>query len=331
MHYISNPRGDVSAYYYSRTRLLPTYTYDAFGNQTEASGTDPFRYSGEYYDAESGFIYLRNRYYDPSIGRFITEDPARDGLNWYAYCENNPVTYTDPTGMFDWNTIYKFNAEYNPEIKVLQNELKYNGYYSGKVDGYFGAATEKAVKRLQMDRGLEVDGIVGIKTWSTLGLRYRTQQDIDAGVLAVTIGAKQYFDVSKPVTSAVESAKSEFASHYLDIGWFIKKVKNAGEWNIKRDANVWAKTLGISENSYNTTMIFYGRPVLIDDIGNITYGYLGAAAGFSDMILKGGSMGYHILNHGFSDLKNEFADERHVQLGVNWYNGEDIRRRFSAQ
>ena len=99
MHYISNPRGDVSAHYYSHTRLLPTYTYDAFGNQTVASGTDPFRYSGEYYDAESGFIYLRNRYYDPSIGRFITEDPVRDGTNWYVYCENNPVKYVDPSGL----------------------------------------------------------------------------------------------------------------------------------------------------------------------------------------------------------------------------------------
>ena len=100
MHYISNPRGDVSAYYYSRTRLLPTYTYDAFGNQTEASGTDPFRYSGEYYDAESGFIYLRNRYYDPSIGRFITEDPAQSGTNWYVYANNNPLIYIDPWGLY---------------------------------------------------------------------------------------------------------------------------------------------------------------------------------------------------------------------------------------
>ena len=119
MHYISNPRGDVSAYYYSRTRLLPTYTYDAFGNQTEASGTDPFRYSGEYYDAESGFIYLRNRYYDPSIGRFITEDPywnvdnmiygddngkvpsisaIMQSCNLYVYCGNNPILRIDPTG-----------------------------------------------------------------------------------------------------------------------------------------------------------------------------------------------------------------------------------------
>ena len=59
---------------------------------------NPFRYCGEYYDAESGFIYLRNRYYDPSTGRFITEDPARDGVNWYVYCSGNPVMFIDPSG-----------------------------------------------------------------------------------------------------------------------------------------------------------------------------------------------------------------------------------------
>ena len=43
--------------------------------------------------------YLRNRYYDPSIGRFTTEDPVKDGDNWYAYCGNNPVNYIDPWGL----------------------------------------------------------------------------------------------------------------------------------------------------------------------------------------------------------------------------------------
>jgi hypothetical protein len=43
---------------------------------------------------------MRARYYDPALGRFISQDPARDGNNWYAYCDNNPVNTTDPTGKF---------------------------------------------------------------------------------------------------------------------------------------------------------------------------------------------------------------------------------------
>ena len=58
----------------------------------------PFRYCGEYYDKETDSIYLRARYYNPALGRFTTEDLAKDGLNWYVYCDNNPVMFVDPTG-----------------------------------------------------------------------------------------------------------------------------------------------------------------------------------------------------------------------------------------
>jgi len=43
---------------------------------------------------------MRARYYDPTLGRFISEDPAKDGINWYAYCANNPVNAVDPDGRF---------------------------------------------------------------------------------------------------------------------------------------------------------------------------------------------------------------------------------------
>ena len=39
-------------------------------------------------------------YYDPYTGRFTQRDPAGDGVNWYAYTENNPLKYVDPTGQF---------------------------------------------------------------------------------------------------------------------------------------------------------------------------------------------------------------------------------------
>ena len=100
-----------------------SYTYDAFGNQKNDDDTayNPFRYCGEYYDAETGFIYLRNRYYSPDTGRFITEDPAKDGLNWYAYCENNPVNRWDPNGK-SWDEYDAFLPKWvQDEIKRLTN------------------------------------------------------------------------------------------------------------------------------------------------------------------------------------------------------------------
>ena len=75
--------------------------YDAFGNQWIGETPDPFGYCGEYYDNESELIYLRNRYYDSTSGRFITEDPIKSGLNWYSYASNNPVMKVDPLGLED--------------------------------------------------------------------------------------------------------------------------------------------------------------------------------------------------------------------------------------
>ena len=78
-----------------------TTVYDAYGNKTEdfGIGDAPFGYCGEYTDKESGLVYLRNRYYDSSTGSFITEDPIKDGNNWYGYCIGNPVNYSDNDGL----------------------------------------------------------------------------------------------------------------------------------------------------------------------------------------------------------------------------------------
>ena len=90
--------GDVLSIYTS------TSTYDAWGeiqtkNESSSFENNPLRYYGQYYDYESDMTYLRARYYDSSIKRFITEDPAKDGSNWYAYCGNNPVMLFDPSGL----------------------------------------------------------------------------------------------------------------------------------------------------------------------------------------------------------------------------------------
>ena len=77
---------------------------------------NPFRYRGYYYDTESGFYYLQSRYYDPEVGRFLNADGIlganQDILsyNLYAYCSNNPVNLSDPTGMCPYNgTIADFH------------------------------------------------------------------------------------------------------------------------------------------------------------------------------------------------------------------------------
>lgn len=95
------PTTDVVQQVSGSSDATPTYEYDTFGNQKETNENDPnpFRYCGEYFDKETEEVYLRNRYYDPSTGRFGQEDLARSKLNWYSYCQNNPLKYVDIWGL----------------------------------------------------------------------------------------------------------------------------------------------------------------------------------------------------------------------------------------
>ncbi len=101
-------------YYYHQDEQLSTafitdrdgsiqnsYQYDAFGNMLDSIEqlSNNIRYTGQQYDDLTGQYYLRARYYNPVVGRFMQEDEyLGDGLNLYDYCSNNPVMYYDPSG-----------------------------------------------------------------------------------------------------------------------------------------------------------------------------------------------------------------------------------------
>ena len=81
-----------------------SYAYDSYGNVLESPGTPDqlYSYTGREFDTESGLYYLRARYYDPTTGRFLQEDPigfAGGDINVYRYVYNNPSTYFDPNGL----------------------------------------------------------------------------------------------------------------------------------------------------------------------------------------------------------------------------------------
>ena len=99
--FVYNGHGDVVKLTNSDGSIKRNYDYDAFGivNGANSADSNPWRYCGEYYDVETDNIYLRARYYDPSVGAFINEDPIIDGVNWYSYCMGNPVMFVDSSGL----------------------------------------------------------------------------------------------------------------------------------------------------------------------------------------------------------------------------------------
>ncbi|MFN8486849.1 MAG: right-handed parallel beta-helix repeat-containing protein [Caldilineaceae bacterium] len=114
-----NPTGVPSFYHtdgLGSTRALSdqmgqrtdAYSYDVFGATRSHTGSagQPFTYTGEQVDGELGLVFLRARYYDPMVGRFISRDPISgipsmaQTLNHYIYAANNPVYYVDHSGKF---------------------------------------------------------------------------------------------------------------------------------------------------------------------------------------------------------------------------------------
>ena len=120
---LKNAQGDVIGLADSSGSIVALYSYDSWGNIisiTDGSGNDvsnnpthianinPIRYRGYYYDTETGLYYLRSRYYDPEICRWINADNQLSTgdmtcMNLFAYCGNNPVNRIDPTGEAWWH------------------------------------------------------------------------------------------------------------------------------------------------------------------------------------------------------------------------------------
>lgn len=101
-YYQADGLGSITSLTNSMGKTISTYVYKAFGATTANEGAfNPFRYTGREQDPETGLYYYRARYYDPSIGRFISEDPIGfgGGENFYRYVENNPTNSIDPTGL----------------------------------------------------------------------------------------------------------------------------------------------------------------------------------------------------------------------------------------
>ncbi len=102
-YYEADGLGSVSSLSNAAGALAQTYTFDSFGNQTASNGslTNPFRYTGREFDAETNLYYYRARYYDQTAGRFLSEDPLKSAVrpNRYKYVSNRPNTLTDPSGL----------------------------------------------------------------------------------------------------------------------------------------------------------------------------------------------------------------------------------------
>ncbi|WP_249043463.1 polymorphic toxin-type HINT domain-containing protein [Paenibacillus faecis] len=144
LYYLNDMLGSPLALLNRSGEVALRYHYDEFGTPKEPEKFDLnypgpdnlFGYTGLGYDAAGGLSFARARYFNPSLGRFVSQDTYEGDinnpqtLNLYTYVENNPLIYTDPSGHF------KFEPYHVQELKLLLAEAREKSNFSKKNENY---------------------------------------------------------------------------------------------------------------------------------------------------------------------------------------------------
>jgi RHS repeat-associated protein len=141
LYYEADGLGSVTSLTTPTGSVAATYTYDSFGFMTASTGsaTNWYRYTARQFDSDTALYYDRARYYDPTAGRFLSEDPigSKGGVNFYAYVRDNPANLTDPMGhcpdkSLTCDTILPDGSTIGSRVAALSNSINNSGEF---VDG----------------------------------------------------------------------------------------------------------------------------------------------------------------------------------------------------
>ena len=268
-YFVCNWRGDVIQIYNASGTLVGSYTYDAWGKVTEnatsadtqnITETNPIRYRGYYYDTETRLYYLKSRYYDPAVKRFLNvdglvstsvEDAAK---NMFAYCLNNPVIYADPDGKMTVEALTYILLNMPRKIVHTSQYIVETIHNSASRYPDYAKAEEKAFTALE-----------------TVGL-YFADQLFDTYLPALaqsSILRKAFFDGAKHLSNSMGIASAIFLGFqvvwdYDEYGGSTKDYFLA----VGIDLGSTLVTLGIG------ALAFSGAPVAIATAGSIGLGLI---------------------------------------------------------
>ena len=165
--------------------------YDVYGAIRNTSDVAPGESShkfcgslGHTSDDSTGLIYMRARYMDPVTGRFISEDPAGNGANWYMYANDNPVNLVDASGR-----AADFWTDYLIELA--------KDYFKDQLEGYLIGVIEQNAYAARTIKTLAA-GVADVSAWAKVLSAAAQFGEVEgpqgalsavAGTIAVALGA----------------------------------------------------------------------------------------------------------------------------------------------
>jgi len=268
-YYLFNAHSDVVAVVSSATE---TIEYDAFGNIISGELSSPFMYCGEYRDDETGLYYLRARYYDPAICRFIQQD-AWDyinlddplSLNLYTYCVNNPILYIDPSGHSLKDTLHGMSEAILENITggfvvwLINKVVRYDTSYSfeSEYDYYLGRTAGNVIS-LAIGVGMTLSGVVTI-IGSVVGGAAIT---VGSGGTLLIGGVAVCVEGVVVGAATVVAGGATVAAAAANFGSDLNKLQTIGRTN--KETLAAAEKLGYKKTNYYSD----GKPVYERVSGN---------------------------------------------------------------
>ena len=291
----------------SAGNIVAENDYFPFGEsrveESSPQGLDDHKYTGQEKDEEIGLYYYNARYYHPDLGRFVSADPvdgdltAPQSLNKHSYTVNNPIKYVDPSGLYKVETgeIEKGDTE-SRIVKTI------NGAYGIKTDW----ATIADVSFFQDRFGTtKVTDLIGETT--NLGTK-------DAGVKDITF----QLDKLNAQRGLIKLAPLGIGSILLPILYAPHSV-----WDIKNSND---PVLGSKGGRENWAYLYGGQLIRYDAPGNINFGYVTHASGFSKGEVRTGAAAEQVADdvvHGKirSLLRGDNSgDWKYIERGYDSYN-----------
>ena len=220
--------------------------FDSWGKLLSTSGSlaetfgaeQPFRYRGYVYDEETGWYYLQSRYYNPELGRFISADVYLStgqgvlGHNAYAYCGNNPICRSAPSGYAWWNDAWDWlcgalqdvgefiNSTFGCEtqVEITHKEIELHTLF-GWIEHGEDVSTSSGVNS---DKPIVFYTKTASKWWKLWEYSVGIKSNIQNGGAAIEFGAEHY-------SATISAGYSSLAVSY-DIGRVSITISQDVDW-----------------------------------------------------------------------------------------------------